>query len=56
MGLFLESFVCDRCGKTYRRVDSGDAGVSPLCSPCGDEMTAAAAAAHATLLWIHDRH
>ena len=53
MGLFLESFVCDRCGRTSRRVDAGDATRSTLCAVCGDEVTAEAAAAHATLLWVH---
>ena len=53
MGLFLETFTCERCGQASRRVDRGDAPVGRLCGSCGDQLTAEAAAAHDTLLWFH---
>lgn len=53
MGLFLETFSCERCGKATRRVDRDDTPARRLCASCGDELTAEAAAAHDTLLWFH---
>jgi RNA polymerase-binding transcription factor DksA len=55
MALFLETFPCERCGKATRRVDREDVPAARLCGACSDELTAQAAAAHDTLLWVHRR-
>jgi transcription elongation factor Elf1 len=55
MAFFLETFTCERCGKSTRRVDREDMPAARLCGACGDELTAEAAAAHDTLLWVHRR-